>query len=93
MLLLLLLLSVRLLRPLLRTAEVRVAVLLQVVQDGHELLRFLVYWVLNRLVKDGHVVGDVVDGDKVHVVGLGELDGGWGGHGLLRRGRGKEASW
>ena len=60
-----------------------IAVLLQVVQDGHELLRFLVYRVLNGLVKDGHVVGDVVDGGEVHVVGLGELDGGGCGHGLL----------
>ena len=95
-LLLLLLLSVRLLwlLLLLRRPKVLIAVLLQVVQDGHELLRFLVYRVLNGLVKDGHVVGDIVDGGEVHVVGvLSELDGGGGGHGLLGRGGRQKASW
>ena len=79
MLLLLLRLLLRLVVP-----EVLVAVLLQVVQDRHELLGFLVDRVLDRLVEDGHVVGDVVDGDEVHVVGFRELDGGGGRHGLLQ---------
>ena len=79
-----LLLLLRLLLRLLVVPKVLVAVLLQVVQDRHELLGFFVDRVLDSLVEDGHVVGDVVDGDEVHVVGFRELDGGGGRHRLLQ---------